>query len=398
MRIVRIANFVTPTSGGIRTVLGELSAASQSQGVHSHVIAPGPDAGLRVGRGIDGLHHVPGVRFNPRQEYRLALARAPIRRLLEALRPDVVEVHDQLTFGWVGAWCRAEGVRSVLVAHERLDQLGRLRATVALARPLRSGVSAASRAVQSAAARAFDVVVTPSRYAAEPYERYGEVIVVPWAVDHRVFHPSSGPSNGAGVESGPQADGRLRLVHAGRLSPEKEPEVSLRTAEDLHRGGVDVHLTVVGSGPLEPALRRRAERHLPGRVTFTGHRTDRRALADELRTADVFLAPGPCETFGIGALEAMACGTPVVCRSTGAVGELPHARAAEPADFADACCELYAGAHRERVSRAALDFTWQASSRGLAVAYGSPARPTYEPPLGAWTGSPVGSPVGASPG
>lgn len=371
MRVVRIANFVTPTSGGIRTVLGELSGAQRSLGVQTHIVAPGPDAGLRVGRGIDGLHHVPGVRFNPRQGYRLALAREPIRRLLGALRPDIVEVHDQLTFGWVGAWCRSEGIRTVLVAHERLDQLGRLRANAALrvAGPVAAGVSNAARAVQSAAARAFDVVVTPSRYAAEPFERHGEVVVVPWAVDHRVFHPRR--SRSARGMSG--TGGTLRLVHAGRLSPEKEPEVSLRAAEGLVRGGVDVHLTIVGSGPLADSLQRRADRHLPGRVTFTGHHGDRSALADELRAADVFLAPGPCETFGIGALEAMACGTPVVCRRTGAVGELPHARAVEAADFADAAHDLYAGPHphREWVSCAAQDFTWQQSSRQLAAAYGA---------------------------
>ena len=68
---------------------------------------------------------------------------------------------------------------------------------------------------------------------------------------------------------------------------------------------------VAGDGPLRPRLERRAARAgLP--VTFAGFLSGRADLAALLASADVALAPGPAETFGLAALEALACGTPVV--------------------------------------------------------------------------------------
>ena len=54
---------------------------------------------------------------------------------------------------------------------------------------------------------------------------------------------------------------------------------------------------------------------------FVGRRTD---VADLLATADVSLAPGPHETFGLAALEALASGTPVVVSASSALRELVH--------------------------------------------------------------------------
>src|SRR5262249_32056107 len=56
-------------------------------------------------------------------------------------------------------------------------------------------------------------------------------------------------------------------------------------------------------------------------VTFTGFIPSRTAVATLLATADVVLAPGPVETFGLAALEALACGTPVVVSGSGALPE-----------------------------------------------------------------------------
>ena len=64
---------------------------------------------------------------------------------------------------------------------------------------------------------------------------------------------------------------------------------------------------VAGDGSRRAALAYRAAR-LP--VRFAGHINDRSAVAALLASADVVVAPGPVETFGLAALEALACGTP----------------------------------------------------------------------------------------
>jgi alpha-1,6-mannosyltransferase len=67
------------------------------------------------------------------------------------------------------------------------------------------------------------------------------------------------------------------------------------------------------------ALRRRAA-GLP--VTFLGFLDSRADVAALLATADVSLAPGPHETFGLAALEALAAGTPVVVSASSALKEI----------------------------------------------------------------------------
>jgi alpha-1,6-mannosyltransferase len=110
-------------------------------------------------------------------------------------------------------------------------------------------------------------------------------------------------------------------VHAGRLSPEKKPQRSLNTLATLRASGLPARLVVAGDGPLRQRLERRASRdRLP--VTFAGFLPDRTDLAALLASADVAIAPGPAETFGLAGLEALACGTPVVVSAESALPEV----------------------------------------------------------------------------
>ena len=161
-------------------------------------------------------------------------------------------------------------------------------------------------------------------------------------------------------------------MHCGRLSAEKKPQRSLTTLATLRASGLPVRLVVAGDGPLRPRLERRAARAgLP--VTFTGFLPGRADLAALLASADVVLAPGPAETFGLAALEALACGTPVVVSAESALPEVAgEAGASVPGE------DLAAGvravlARPERARRAAAraraeQFDWATAVRGfLAV-------------------------------
>ncbi len=98
-------------------------------------------------------------------------------------------------------------------------------------------------------------------------------------------------------------------------------------------------LVVAGDGPLRGRLQRHAARQaLP--VTFAGFLPDRTNLAALLASADVAIAPGPVETFGLAALEALACGTPVVVSAESALPEV-----ADDAGVSVAGEDLAAGVH-----------------------------------------------------
>ena len=119
------------------------------------------------------------------------------------------------------------------------------------------------------------------------------------------------------------------------------------------------------------ALERRA-RHLP--VTFLGFLGHRHDVARLLASADVALAPGPHETFGLAALEALACGTPVVASRSSALAEIAepgcgHAVPDDRAYFARAVRHLSHGDGRDhrRAARArAEQFNWPTSVDRMA--------------------------------
>src|SRR5262249_53724471 len=108
------------------------------------------------------------------------------------------------------------------------------------------------------------------------------------------------------------------VVYVGRVAPEKCLNVALRAWPDV-TAATRATLVVVGDGPL--AERYRAA-HADARVIWRPFENDRCRLAEILAAADVFLAPGPIETFGLAALEALACGTPVLSVGVGGVAEL----------------------------------------------------------------------------
>jgi alpha-1,6-mannosyltransferase len=107
-------------------------------------------------------------------------------------------------------------------------------------------------------------------------------------------------------------------------------------------------------------------------VTFLGFVRDRGQLARLLASADVSLAPGPHETFGLSALEALASGTPVVVSASSALPEIvgPSGAAAldRPDAFAAGVTTLLAAdeAVRRAAARArAEQFGWPASVAGM---------------------------------
>jgi alpha-1,6-mannosyltransferase len=108
------------------------------------------------------------------------------------------------------------------------------------------------------------------------------------------------------------------------------PDRALDALEDLRDQGVDAVLVFAGNGPWQKRLSRRAEGQPVHFLPFISERADVAAL---LATADVVLATGPIETFGLAALEALACGTPVVADMASALPEvIANAGVAVPSD------------------------------------------------------------------
>jgi alpha-1,6-mannosyltransferase len=365
VHIVQLANFYGPRSGGLRTALHHLGAGYVTRGHTVTLVVPaGRSADERLATGVRRVS-LPAPALPGTGGYR-AVDPWRVRRLLERLRPDALEVSDRLTLRGLGSWAARRGIPSVVISHERLDRL--LEQFLLPGRAARHCADLANRRM----AGSYDTVVCTTGFAAEEFDRIGSpnVLQVPLGVDLDAFRPSRRDV----VLRGELAGSALHLlVHCGRLSAEKHVERSVDTLAALHEAGQRVRLVVAGDGPRRAALQRRA-RGLP--VTFLGFVSSRSAVASLLASADVALAPGPHETFGLAALEALASGTPVVVSRSSALVEIIRpgcgaAAADDPAAFAHAVRALLTEeeAHRRARARArAEEFTWPTAVTGMLTA------------------------------
>ncbi len=362
LRIVQLANFYGPRSGGLRTALHHLGAGYAAHGHEVVLVVPGRRrADEMMASGVRRIT-LPAPKIPWTGGYR-AVDPWRVRILLEALRPDRIEVSDRLTLRGLGRWACEHGVPSVVISHERLDRL---------LHQLLLPDAAARRVADWANARmaaSYDTVVCTTAFAREEFDRIGSpnVVRVPLGVDLATFAPTH-RDTALRAELAGGAD--VMLVHCGRLSPEKHVERSVDTIAELHESGHRVRLVIAGDGPRRDALQRRAV-GLP--ITFLGFVQGRGEVARLLATSDVSLAPGPHETFGLAALEALASGTPVVVSRSSALREIIHptcgAAVADHAPaFAGAVTRLLDApepARRAAARARAEEFTWPASVTGM---------------------------------
>ncbi|WP_431235810.1 glycosyltransferase [Mycolicibacterium psychrotolerans] len=364
MRVAQVANFYGPRSGGLRTAVDRLGAEYCAAGHEVFLIVPGSTAtNTTLPSGVTRIS-VPARQIPFTGGYR-AVMPAPVTALLERLAPDAIEVSDRFTLRSLGRWGARQGVTTVMISHERLDRLtGQIM-------PKRLARRIADLANRRTAAN-YDTVLCTTGFAREEFDRIGatNVMTVPLGVDLDMFHPRRFCTRTRNRWAAPE---QVLLVHCGRLSVEKRADRSIDALAALRDSGVDARLVIAGDGPMRARLQRHAAR-LP--VDFTGFIDSRNAVATLLASADVALAPGPHETFGLAALEALACGTPAVVSRTSALSEIltsdsgacadndPHAIAAAVAGVIDRPEQQ----RRYCARRRAETFTWPRSAAGMLAA------------------------------
>ncbi|MEV4048622.1 glycosyltransferase, partial [Streptomyces sp. NPDC049744] len=120
LRIVRLANFVAPASGGLRTALRELGRGYRAAGHEPVLVVPGRYADDRE-TGQGRVITLPGPLLPGTGGYRVLSDKRRVAALLEELAPDRLEVSDRTTLRWTGRWARRARVPAVMVSHETTD-------------------------------------------------------------------------------------------------------------------------------------------------------------------------------------------------------------------------------------------------------------------------------------
>ncbi|MFV0634982.1 glycosyltransferase [Demequina sp.] len=332
MRIAHIANFYSPTSGGLRTAMHALGRGYVERGHEVLMVVPGvADSTVPTRSGLRTTIASPALPGSG--GYRMITRLAAVRAALEDFAPDVIEVSDRTTLRSLGKWAEQRGIPSVFIAHERADGVlaAHLPRWSHRLLPLGSLADNHNRAM----VRRFTTIVATTDFAGEEFARIPyPVTTIPLGVDLEAFHP--GLRDGATRAHYAHPDEAL-VVMASRLSAEKRPDLAINAIRVLTERGRRVRLVCAGSGALEGHMRALAD-ELP--VTFAGFVEGRERFARLLASADAVIAPGPVETFGLAALEALAAGTPVVVNRDSALpqvmGDAGMAADGTPEAFADA--------------------------------------------------------------
>jgi len=218
-------------------------------------------------------------------------------------------------------------------------------------------------------------------YGADP----NRIEIVPPGVDHEVFAPGDRTAARARLAADLGLDrGRPLVLFVGRIQPLKGADVAVRTLAALP---ADAVLVVVGgpSGPDGTSELRRVkslarELGLAGRVRFVPPQPHE-SLPAYYRAADVCLVPSRSESFGLVALEAAACGTPVVAAAVGGLCTLVddgitgfHVEGRDPSAYAERVRPLLAGGAAAEdmgaaAAAAAQRYSWSITAARLRRLY-----------------------------
>jgi N-acetyl-alpha-D-glucosaminyl L-malate synthase BshA len=165
-----------------------------------------------------------------------------------------------------------------------------------------------------------DRVTAVSQYLRdETYRAFGcagcDVVVIPNFISPAEYHPAS---DGLWRRALAPAGHKI-LIHVSNFRRVKRVPDVIRVFAGV-RKVVAATLVLVGDGPERDVAEQEADRlKLGADVRFLG-KVDQ--VADLLRASDLFLLPSETESFGLAALEAMACGVPVIATRTGGIAEV----------------------------------------------------------------------------
>jgi N-acetyl-alpha-D-glucosaminyl L-malate synthase BshA len=306
--------------GGSGVVATELAHALALRGHTVHLISSEPP--FRWRPGVPNLTFVP-VEVPPyplfrEPQYLLALA-TTIAHVVEERRLDIVHAHYAVPHA-----------TAAYLAYQMLDASPESRPVVPPPRTVTTlhgtditlvgSDPSYRRAVAFSIERSHGVTAVSKSLRADTMSALGvkhEIRVVPNFLDCAEYRRRFDPELRARLCPPERCD--ALIVHVSNFRPVKRVDVAIDVFR-LIRRQVRARFVLIGDGPVRADIERRvADYGLADDVVFAGEQHD---LVPWLSVADLFLLPSAQESFGLAALEAMACEVPVVASKVGGLPEI----------------------------------------------------------------------------
>ena len=309
---LRVGIVCYPTPGGSGVVATELGKSLAARGHEVHFICNGHPARLTEFTDRVYLHKVETGDYPVFQQYTpYALS----------LAVKIREVSDQYDLDLVHAHYAIPHATSTYLARQMLAPARHLRTMTTLHGTdiTLVGVMPSFFEITRFSILASDAVTTVSRFlqreTTEQFRVDRPIEVIYNFVDGDEFRPAPAP----GIRERLAPRGERLLFHVSNFRKVKNLPVVVDVFAGVRRE-LPCRLVLIGDGPeREPTERRVAELGIADDVLFLG---DQEYIAGVLPAADAFLLPSEHESFGLAALEAMACAVPVVGSRVGGLPEV----------------------------------------------------------------------------
>ena len=385
IRICDINDFFTMTGGGVRRYhLEKLRYMARQDDVEYHLLVPSAHDGVEI-HGNARIHHVPAVALGT-SGYRLVVNPLSFRKILKQIRPDVIEIGSPYTTpDFVRLAClglRAHtGKKPRFVgfwhANFPVTDIGR-----AFGGPTTRLGRLAERVAWAWARRTFgrfDKTMAATHVMVHQLTSHGvdHVAWTPLGVDTAMFQPRRrDPALRASWQAGPDD---IVLCYPNRLSEEKNYRPLLQAYELLRAAGHKPILVVAGHGPGVAEVKALAAKY--PEVHYMGYLERPLDMARLLASVDVVATLCPYETFGLAAVEAMACGAAILGSAKMSIGELLETcrcgialEETTPGTVADAWLELCKPGRAELLGKRGLAesqarYSWKATFARVVGVY-----------------------------
>jgi len=280
------------------------------------LVVPGPQDAILEGSGVR-CYRLHGPHIPTQKPYRFMLATESTSRIVAHERPHLIEVGSAWCAPWLVRLARRRfDVPTLWFYHSNFPRI--IAPRPKSAGWLRRGASAAAWRYVRRLGRLVHTTIAPSETVVKQLREAGleNVVCVPLGVDLDRFDPRR-RSYATETRCRFGLPGGRLAMYVGRIAREKDLDVLLAAWPRVERR-TGTRLVIVGDGPA-----RRALGAAPGgdRVIWVPYQRDRDQLADLYAAVDLYVAPGPAETFGLASLEALATGNPVLSVDQGGVAE-----------------------------------------------------------------------------
>lgn len=315
MIFLDINTFLSPRGGGIRTYHNRKAAWFARHPEHSyHTLQPGPRRSVQIGVGPKIVHHT-GRGLPIGDNYRFLWDMDVAGDLLRRQRVDCIEAGDP----WITAlWTirRKNCVRSSFWHSDpHTAYIGPW--TPKLGPVLGRAVARSLRSILDNTHRRFDVIWCASRWVRDLQlaRNVKNAELLRFGICHEDFLPEA--PDPATIRSIGLDPDRPVLLYAGRLNPEKGVDTFERAIPGLLALPQRPQIAVAGRGELQHRFNNRSE----DGYRYLGYIEDPAFLRSLYASSTLLLSPCAVETFGLGVLESLHMGLPVVSADSGGGGE-----------------------------------------------------------------------------